>query len=489
MKKMKKIISLMLAAVMILAMTTVVFAAKGTNDNSGSITIDNAIHGETYSVYQILVLESYNTEAEAYTYKAANGWAEFLTDQSALVSVDDQGYVTWTGATDDATVAAFAKEALAYAESKSIQPVQSKTAEADDPATSKVATVEFTGLNLGYYLVDTTLGTLCSLDTTEPNVNIVEKNKETIIIKEVQEDSDGTWGEESDAEIGDIVPFRTTIKADKGAQNYVLHDKMSVGLTLNAGSIEVKVGETKLIKDTDYTVAITGLQDDCDFEITFAQTYLDTITGPTDIVVTYNAVLNEEAEIYEVPNTNDTRLKYGDDSWTEWDTTKTYSFKFDIVKTESDNTLLDGATFKLYDAKTGGNEIAVVKDGDVYRVAVDGEAGVEIEAANGKATVTGLDANTTYWLEEIKAPDGYNKLAERVEVKIEDANLESSITIGAEGAEDTWTSGGVQVINQKGTELPETGGMGTTILYIGGAVLVLGAVVLLFVRRRYQDQA
>lgn len=501
MKKMKKIISLMLAAVMILAMTTVVFAAKGTNDKSGSITINDAIHEETYSVYQILVLESYNTDAEAYTYKAANGWTEFLT-ASALVSIDDQGYVTWKGATDDATVAAFAKEALAYAESKNIRPVQSKTAVAGDPATSKVATVEFTGLNLGYYLVDTTLGTLCSLDTTAPNAEIVEKNETTYTEKKVKEDSTQVWGEESTAQIGDIVPFTTTFKAYPGAQNYVLHDKMSKGLTLNKDSIAVTAGGTTLEAD-NYTVSY-GVQHvadgteeayTCAFEIKFKQVYLDTINAETDIVVTYTAVLNDEAEIFEIPNTNDTRLTYGDDSHTEWDTTKTKSFKFDIVKTDSDNKLLDGAEFELYTAATGGDKISLVDDGNnVYRVATaeeiaeDNFVSAVIIAKDGQATVIGLDsdAETKYYLEETKAPDGYNKLDGRVEVVMSGGN---NIVTTMDG--DTWEDGdgGIHITNNKGTELPETGGMGTTILYIGGAVLVLGAVVLLFVRRRYQDQA
>lgn len=494
MKKMKKIISLMLAAVMILAMTTVVFADKGTNDDSGSITITEAVAGQSYTVYQILKLESYDTDKKAYAYKATDDWSTFINSagiKGTYINVDSQGYVTWV---ENADPAAFAKQALAWAETNTISNQGKKEAEG--------TTVTFNNLNLGYYLVDTTLGTLCSLDTTAPNAEIVEKNETTYTEKKVKEDSTQVWGDESTAQIGDTVPFTTTFKAYPGAQNYVLHDKMSKGLTLNKDSIAVTAGG-KTLEAANYTVDYDVQHEadgtveayTCAFEISFKQEYLDTINAETKIEVTYTAVLNDEADIFDIPNTNETRLTYGDDSHTEWDTTETKSFKFDIVKTDSDNKLLDGAEFELYTVATGGNKISLVDVGNnVYRVATAEESSGEdfvsavIIAKDGRATVIGLDSDneTKYYLEETKAPDGYNKLAGRVEVVMSGGN---NIVTTMDG--DTWKDGdgGIHITNNKGTELPETGGMGTTILYIGGAVLVLGAVVLLFVRRRYQDQA
>ena len=98
----------------------------------------------------------------------------------------------------------------------------------------------------------------------------------------------------------------------------------------------------------------------------------------------------------------------------------------------------------------------------------------------GKVTVKGLDANTIYWLEETEAPAGYNKLASRVRVEIEEANLTTTMT------GDTWATGngGVQITNQAGTELPSTGGMGTTIFYVLGSILAVGAIVLLVTKKR-----
>lgn len=472
MKLFKKLAGMLLAMIMVLSMSTVAFAAQGTNDNSGSITINDAEKGHTYNAYQVLVLESYNTDAGAYSYKANPAWDGWLKSQTQYVSIDDQGYVTWV---KDADPAAFAKAALAHAEEANINPVATKTADG--------TTVKFEKLNLGYYLVDTTLGTLCSLDTAVSDVEMFEKNEQPPVKKEVKEDSTGNWGNENTAEIGQTVEFRSTIGAKPGAQGYVLHDVMSAGLTLDPDSIEatgLKKGQDA--NSGDYHVVTTGLSDGCTFEVVFHQSYLDTITENTDIVVTYSAVVNENAQVSPSVNPNETTLKYGEDS--EFETvpskTETYTFKVDVVKTDDDNKVLNGAQFKLYDAKTGGNEIALVKVSDgVYRLAKDGETGVDyITTVNGELEIKGFDANTNYYLEETKAPDGYNKLAERVEIAVKEANLEASVSNGV------WQNGGVHIVNKAGDLLPTTGGMGTTILYIIGGVLVIGAGAVLIIRRR-----
>ena len=471
MRHVKKVLGAMMAMFMVLAVSvTTAFAAV--NDNTGSITINDAVDGHTYNAYQILVLESYDEAREAYAYKANADWANWLKTQTKYVSIDAQGYVTWV---ENADAAAFAKAAIAHAEEASIQPAKTVTANG--------TTVEFTELNLGYYLVDTSLGTLCSLDTTTPDAEMFEKNEQPPVKKEVKEDSTGNWGDENTAEIGQTVEFQTTIGAKPGAESYVLHDVMSAGLTLDPDSIEA-TGLTKGQDATsgDYHVVTTGLNDGCTFEVVFHQSYLDTITTDTDIVVTYDAVVNENAVIAGDGNSNKTQLKFGEDSdyETTWDETKTYTFKVDVVKTDGDNKVLDGAQFKLFNAKTGGDEIALVKVSDgVYRLAKDGETGVEyITTVDGQLEIKGFDANTNYYLEETKAPDGYNKLAERVEIAVKDANLEASVS------NDTWQSGGVHVVNHTGSLLPATGGMGTTIFYVAGGAIVIAAAATIAYRKR-----
>lgn len=485
MKNMKKLAGLLLALVMVFTMTSTAFAAQEGTLTGGSITIDNAVEGQTYSAYQILYLESYDANTNAYSYKANSAWESWLKTQTTYVSIDGNGYVTWVSGAD---AAVFAKAALEHA--KNTEAIE---AAATEKATS--TTVKFEGLKLGYYLVDSSLGVLCSLDTTNPNVTMEEKNAAPTIEKQVKEDSTNAWGDANTADIGQTVEFKTTIHAKKGAQNYVLHDKMDAGLTLKEDSIKVNVGDNELNKGTDYTVKVTPNtseeSDKCTFEIEFTETYLNSITADTDIVVTYSAELNENAVIADQTNDNKTKLDYGDNSSTEWDTTETKTFKFDIIKTDSNKKLLDGAKFELYTAETGGSKIELVKvENGLYRVAtagdkVSGFTSAVIEA--GKVTVKGLDSDstTTYWLEEIEAPAGYNKLSGRVKVDMTNGvNLETTMT------GDTWTegNGGVQITNNTGTELPSTGGMGTTIFYVVGAILVLGAAVLLITKRRMSTE-
>lgn len=382
--------------------------------------------------------------------------------------MSDQGYVTWVEGADEVE---FAKLALDYAKKAGISKEQSLTA--------GESLVVFENLPLGYYLVDSSLGALCGLDTTNNEVIIQEKNAVPTIDKQVQEDSDNSWGNHNDADIGQTVNFKTTVHAKKGAENYVVHDKMSAGLTLKPETIAVE----GLTKDKDYTVKAEGFTDGCSFEIAFTKEYLKTITKDTDIVITYAAILNENAKIADGVNANDTKLTYGDNNSTEWIQTQTKTYQFQLVKTDTDKKILEGAEFELYDAFTGGNKIALVMiEEGIYRVATAAEKAAEdftsavIKA--GQATIQGLDGSTTYYLEEVKAPAGYNKLAERVAVAIAQENL------NAQAADGAYVSGGVQVINNTGSLLPDTGGMGTTIFYLIGGILVVAAVVLMVAKKR-----
>ena len=483
MKHAKKLASLLLALVMVFALATTAFAAGET----GTITIDNAVVGQTYTVYQILDLESYNVDNTTtgdgqYAYKATSAWSSFINSDAikgVYVNVDDQGYVTWVAATDDATVAAFAKAALAHAKENNIT--------ADDSAEKEEGkNVTFTNLKLGYYLVDSTLGTLCSLDTTNPDVTIKEKNGEPTNEKKVEEDSTGTYGKENDADIGQTVNFQSTITAQAGAENYVFHDKMDAGLTY--GSVTGITLNGTAVDTKYYTVKTTDLGegDTCTFHVEFTQAFCDTLEAGNQIVISYTATVNENAVVGGTGNKNESWLKYGEnnDLTTTPSETKTYTYKFDLVKTKNDNTLLTGAWFKLYDAKEGGNEIALVKESDgVYRVATATEkSAVGFTAATieaGKVVIKGLDSGT-YYLEETKAPVGYNKLAERIKVTIAKANLDATVNEET----NTWTAGGVHVINQTGNELPSTGGMGTTIFYVVGSILLIGAAILLITKKR-----
>ena len=477
MKHVKKLASVLLAMVMALALTATAFAEGET----GSITINDAVVGQTYTIYQILDLESYNTTAKAYSYKANSAWETWLRTQTTYVSFDAQGYVTWK---DGADAAAFAKLAQKYAKDNSITNQGSVTAAS--------TTVSFTGLDLGYYLVDTTLGTLCSLNTTNPDVVMEEKNEVPTNVKTVEEDSTGNYGEKNDADIGQTVNFKSTITAQAGAENYVFHDTMSAGLTYTGVTGITLNGTT--VDASNYTVVTEGLTDGCTFEVRFTQAFCDTLKANDQIVISYTATLNENAVIAGEGNPNTSKVSYGDkgdashtpSGTTPPSETVTYTWDVDVFKYtkdgETEKALAD-AKFTLSKNADGSNPIALVSEGNnVYRVAKTGETGTVTEIttdATGKFTIKGLDADT-YYLTETAAPAGYNKLAGPVTIVIGENGVVNGTTEAPQGVDE------VKVLNQSGAELPSTGGIGTTIFYVLGGVLVVGAAVLLVTKKRME---
>lgn len=477
MKKASRILALLLALVLTLGLSVTAFAAEET----GTITISNAVPGQTYTIYMILDLESYNETAGAYAYKATAEWEKFLKENATdYVKVDGQGYVTWEAAEDEATVALFAKAALEYAKGN-------ENVKATDAKTASGNTVTFTDLPLGYYLVDSTLGTLCSLNTTKPNVTINEKNAEPTNVKTVEEDSHpGTYGRENDADIGQAVNFKSTITAQAGAQNYVFHDKMSEGLTFGEVTGITLNGNT--VDSANYTVKAENFTDDCTFEVVFTQTFCDTLNADDKIVISYTATLNEKAKIGNEGNPNTSKISYGEEGKSEStpSTTTTYTWSFKVFKYHvvgDEKMPLAGAKFTLSKNENGTPSIALVKVNDnVYRVAKDGEPNTVTEIttdATGEFEIRGLDSDT-YYLTETAAPSGYNKLAGPVKVVI-GSDGKINVTENNPNGE-----GMIKVENKSGAELPSTGGMGTTIFYVLGGILAVGAVILLVTKKRVE---
>ena len=466
MKYTKKLTGFLLALVMMLAMTTLVFAA---GDNSISVT--GAQAGETYKIYKMLDL-SVNDDKTAYTYTVNKDWTAFFTGDgagAAYVGISE-GYVTWKNGKDTAAeMEAFGKAAAAYAAEKEITPVKTNTPDKDGE-------IKFEGLDSGYYLITSTNGTLAMVDTTptNPDATVAEKNPDSTLEKQVQEDSTGEWGNNNSAQIGDTVNFQVTIVVKKGAKNYVMHDKMEDGLTFNADSVAID----GLTKGTDYTVVTTTtdpkVADDCTFEIRFAQAYLDSIKADTTLTITYNAVLNEKADVTNGEK-NDAQLTWGDKSETKWSETVTKTYEFSVLKydaKDAEKKFLAGAVFNLLDANNHIVKLIKVSDTE-YRVANGDEAGaVEsfITVTTGKIVIKGVDLDK-YTLKELTAPAGYNLLKDEVEVVV---NADNSLT--------------VEVPNSTGTELPSTGGIGTTIFYVIGGLLVLGAAVVLVTRKRMSNK-
>ena len=470
-KTFKKLFAALLAAALVLAMAVPAFAV--TNATKGSITISKTVTDETYTIYRMFKLDSYNAESNTYSYTVESDWEGFFKTGAGgnYITLDGQNHPTWTAAdeNDSTTVAAFAKAALAWAADKKISGTK-ETATGD--------TVTFSNLDLGYYLVDSSLGALCGLNTTNPNATIKEKNEKPEIKKEVQT-SAGDWSRENNAKIGDTVEYKVEIKVADGAQKYTVTDTMSKGLTFNSTSLKVAVGSTFATADTDYTLTPT----ENGFTLELPESYVSTFTKGTVILVTYNATLNKDAVIDGDGNTNKVTLSYGNHQNTVPSKVTTKSYQFDLVKVDgTTNKLLDGAEFELADGET---KLSFVKDtAGNYRVAMTGEEGATttITVKGGKVNIYGL-AGKTYTLTETKAPDGYNKL-----VTSETVNLADGSKTHATIVDSVYKDGGVVVENHAGTVLPSTGGMGTTLFYVIGGGLMVAAVVLLVTKKRMEHK-
>ena len=526
MRFMKRIVAIMLSVVMVLGMSSVVSATTATSQENagtspttrGKITITNAIPGQTYTIYRILELESYShdgvkPEDGNYAYKVAPGWEDFIGSSgegNQYLQSDASGYVTWKDETNEARLAEFAKKALTYATSTTAAIENAVTRNAPATTGAATTTVEFDDIALGYYLVESSTGALCSLTTTNNQVSITEKNGVPSVEKKVQEDSKTAgvadeYGDTNTADIGQTVYFKTTITAQPGAENYVLHDTMSEGLTFNADSVAVSwtnmSGDDQgtVTASNDYTVMTPGTEatGKCTFEIIFTETFCHGLKANDKIIVTYSATLNKKASIGTTPgNTNETWLGYGNHSTTNHATTTTKTFELPVFKytekTAGTKTGLAGAKFKLSTSNDLTDSSKIVKMERITGVTedtycVNNKAGTveEITTTNstpesaGKFKIKGLDAGT-YYLHETKQPDGYNKLKEPVKVVIDENGV---ITVGTDAKEVEE----VTVLNNTGSILPSTGGRGTTILYVLGALLVLGSSVVLITKRRMKE--
>lgn len=478
MKRVKRVLALLAAFALVLAMAVPAWA----EGNTGSITVEKAKAGETYSIYKIFDVVSYDTSVSPskIVYKVTSEWKDFFAIGNAgvkYITLDKNDQVSKTSL-DASNAADFAKDAIEWANTKKIKATASEVAGENG--------VTFTDVADGYYLVNTSLGALCSLNNvTGNNALVSEKNSVPSVEKKVKNGS--VYDDSNSAKIGDTVDYQTTITITGNVKNVVLHDKMEKGLTFDNNSVKVKVDNGD-VAVSNYTLTTSNLSDGCTFEIEFKDDYIANLPAGTQIIVTYSASLNKNAVIGTTGNKNDTWLKYGNGG-SVTDETKTYSYSFDLVKTDNSNKLLAGAQFELYTNKNCTDKVALVRDGNDYRVASATEkettnftSAVIVSNDISKITVNGLKGETSYWLKEIKAPEGYNELEEPYKFIMGADNMSATLN----GTQ--WGDGGVHVINNAGAVLPSTGGMGTTVFYVVGGGLMAVAVVLLVTKKRMENK-
>jgi fimbrial isopeptide formation D2 family protein/LPXTG-motif cell wall-anchored protein len=570
MKNAKRIASLLLALVMVFALAMTVSAERTEVTTLGSLLIkDNEsvkASEKTFNAFKILDLKAYadgeNGEIHTFEYVVPAELADFYAERYNADKNDATTFIVKVreGIEGEENLFDFAYAAAAAAEAAGIAPVNGAAVEGG---------YKFTDLPLGYYAVvdATTEGdyikpvTAVVLDTLTPNREVEVKAEKPAIDKKIDKDNDlltNDLVEANNAAIGDVVTYVLQSKVPEmiGYDKYffIMKDHMSKGLTFNADSIVVTVGDKTLVADTDYTLTVTENEDGTtDLKIVFKNfiQYNDAAYLGKPVVVTYTAELNEDAVLYELANTNDVYLEYSNNPTVDYkgedepdyedeeeskeplgetpkSEVRTYTTAIELLKVDPMGNRLSGAEFTLsgtalnvvrvatttfvldeageYWKLTDGTYTTTDPEGEIDGAPVDqtkydsltnkykkittierqtpAESEISINAAVGSDGILrfeGLEEGT-YTITELKAPDGYNILTDELHITVTfDEETEQFAYTGA-----TLENGAahITVVNHAGTELPSTGGIGTTLFYVFGGIFVLAAVILLVTKKR-----
>lgn len=523
MNKMKKVLSVILTAIMVLAMSIPTFAASkgadniyGTADDRGTITIKGIDEETGIEVKAYPIIEAvYGDNGSFSGYKSLYTVSEITKDQvvnsditlSAAQLTEYANKVTGTShtMTKDSNGNYVAEVPVgAY-----IVLVTKTEAHSYNPM---VVSVTYTNNNGSTDITDG------NLDITDGEAVAKKSDAPEVDKKITNANKDANASDKGHSvNIGDDVNYEVSVNpipnytGDHPVLNVV--DTLSTGLTYN-NDLVVKIDETTLTKNVDYTVEFDKAKNEITVNFVVGGKYTLNAYQGKAAVITYSAKLNKDAALNNLANTNDVTLNYTKDSKTtgneDDDNSKTYTYTFDIdgaatgttgiiTKTGVENeteTALNGAEFGLYtskeDAKNNMNSVATQKskkEGDV----------------DGQLHFTGLKAGT-YYLKEISAPAPYsvNNNIYTVVITAEyytEANAEQNIDKGmlkkwtvtiddnevaSFEATHSWskTGEGTTIKNTKISSLPSTGGIGTTIFTIGGCAIMIVAAGLFFATRR-----
>ena len=474
-KQIKSLLALVLAAMMVMAMGSVAFADTQDSGKGGSASITITLPTDqvppsattTYKIYKVFDATS-DGSSTAISYKLVNG----KTTAPTGFTVDTAGNVTYTGTgTDELTEADIAAIAEYVGDSDLVYTANVAVGE---------TTVVVTGLEYGYYYITTTSGTVVTIDSTNPNADVIDKN---IIPKVVK--SPGTQYDaaslEAIAAVGTSQPYTAVVTSGKGMKNVKFTDTMT-NQTYN-GDAKVYVGGTEVAAATN-TFTISGAAGDSTFSIAFADAYIASLAANTEITIKYSGTITSDGLSVD-PATNKAKIESGEGNSNESDEVKVYNAKLTVSKEDGNKQPLAGAGFVIKNSEGKYYKLADDKKSITWFELPNGTTLADAIAAgniteytsnnSGEVTAfTGLGVGT-YTLVESTTPAGYNTAADiPFEVKDKDfssGNLNLTST----------------VINNAGAELPSTGGIGTTIFYIAGAVLVLGAAAIVIARRKAEQ--
>lgn len=556
MNRMKKFASIMLALVMAFALMAPAFASGETDTTppetteklegeTGSITINNATAGHTYDAYQIfkgdLSYTGTNSDGDAKAPVLSNiEWGSGVISEEAALAAAKKvaGLEDATSAADVAALLADTEKGIsaeAFAQAINEALVANPSASSQKVGEGETS-VTIDNVSVGYYLIkdnpndpetkpDAT--SLFMLQVVGPTVVASKVDVPTPDKKIVEGDKKVNVG---DYDIGETITFELSATLPNNFENYktyklIFHDTMSKGLTYTENQ-EIKVATSNddvVLGASQYQVE-TALNEDgtTSLTVTFAELADTGLKNGDTITVTYTAALNAQAEIGNPGNPNTMHLEFSNNpnDEGEGETGKTpdkevivFTFELDNNKVDGQNTetTLPGAEFVLKTATGDSTDVkyAVINaethkfirwsDVKIEGTNDDDETTTLVSDEDGLFQVIGIDAGT-YYLEETKAPVGYNKLENDITVVITPSydpnyqgtpgndNVITELDVTVDGEDATIDSGnGIgtgTIANNKGATLPETGGIGTTIFYALGGLLTVGAVVLLVTKKR-----
>ena len=500
-KAMKKLMAALLAVAMVCAMAIPAFADSSSSTSTAAVTmytIKAPANGHTYEIYQIFTGD----------YDASQ------PSMLANIKWGKNGTGTAGDAVDQAVLNDLSR-VVSYTSDSDKLDVIDKYVTLTNPLETLVngGSVEVVG---GYYLIKDKDGSLSGSETYTPyivsvvgNITIKPKSNEVPkFTKKLKDTNDTTgaisgWQDSADYDIGDKIPFRLqgTVSKDFDSYKtyyYAFHDVEEKGLTFDSSSVKVFVGDevngTEIT--TGYTV-VTNTADGCTFEIVFDD--LKKVTGVTAnsiITVTYESTLNTDAVLGAHGNVNKAKLEYSNNprgdgkGETPWDNVIVFTYKVVVNKVDQDNHPLEGAEFTLTKKIAGGTEV-------VKTMTIDG-------SDKSLFTLSGLD-DGEYTLTETVTPANYNTISPITftvnathEIEWDSISTRDNVLTSLSGnkviGEITFTvdktagSLTTNVVNNIGTTLPGTGGIGTTIFYVVGGGLMVAAAILLITKKRMENR-
>lgn len=494
MKTIKRSIALVLAMILTLAMSVTVLAAPNADQNTFSLTLNKAVKGHTYEAYQIL---SGDLSADKATLSNIK-WGEGIkAEGQTALGGDAAGYAK--------KLADMGNNSKELKEQAQIIGANLASASGSVTVTDPDAKNVISNLKPGYYLIKDKDDSLQGQESyTEFILHVTDDVDANVkadvpsVEKKVKDTNDTTgettdWQDSADYDIGDDVPFQLTATLANNIESYKTYslkfnDTLSKGLDYNNDAV-IKLG------DKDVTSYFTPSYDETAKTLTFT---CDNIlafgaTNSDKIVVEYTAKLNENAVIGAAGNPNTVYLDFsnnpnnggeGDRGKTPEDKVIVFTYKLTVNKVDKENKPLTGAEFSLFKKVNGKEELVEVK---------------KILSTNAEGTVfgfTGLD-DGTYVLRETKTPDGYNSIEDQtftISAKHDENSDDPKLTaLTGDVASGSIINLGVMlekgelstdVVNNKGSVLPSTGGAGRVAIYVIGAILVIGGGIVLVTKKR-----